>query len=330
MNVKIQGGGSGKYANTGSSFGAMQYLNHENEQRMTENKQIEPFFDHKGGEVDFATAVTQLDQNKAKLSRKDAKFFALTISPSEKEQKAMGETEQERSQAMKAYTRQVMDEYAKNFNKGLKGENLLYYAKIHHNREEKEGMHAHVIVSRKSLSNKVKLSPKTNHRNASRAGTVKSGFDRTNFYQKSEDLFDKKFNYEREYSKSFEYQNAIKNGTFQEKEKAVKQADLTPFKTIPEQEKNQDKKVSQETRTESLEQPPKKELSHKQQLSKAIYTNDTESFSKLLQEHEKELDKSHLGLIDEMKGKHMTIDEAIEKMAKNELNNHGKNKGRGI
>lgn len=338
MNVKIQGGGSGKYANTGSSFGVMQYLNHENEQRMGEKKPIEPYFDHKGENVEFATMVERLDQNKAKLSRKDAKFFALTISPSEKEQKAMGATEQERSVAMKAYTRQVMDEYAKNFNKGLRGEDLLYYAKIHHNREDKEGMHAHVIVSRKSLNNKVKLSPKTNHRSASRAGTVKSGFDRTNFFQKCEDSFDQKFSHKREYKDSFSYQNAIKNGSIEDVTKAVRQANLTPIKLIPEQEKNLDKKVSQEqsqakeiTRTESQE--PKKELTDKQKLSKAIYTSDTGRFKELMKDYAKELDKSHLKLINEMKGENMSVDKEIEKEVKNGLKNElnqGQSKGRGI
>ena len=271
MNVKIQGGGSGKYANTGSSFGAMQYLNHENEQRLGGKKQIEPFFDHKGENMEFATMVEQLDRNKAKLSRKDAKFFAITISPSEKELSKMGSTEAERSEAMKAYTRDVMDEYAKNFGKGLRGEDLLYYAKIHYNRGEKEGMHAHVIVSRKSKNNKVKLSPKTNHRSAGRSGTVRSSFDRTNFVKNCEDEFDKKFNYEREYKQSFEYQNAMKNGTFQEKEKAVKQSELTPNKTLlqelrqeqlrEEQRKNQEQSLEKTTRNKSQEQKPSKGFS---------------------------------------------------------------------
>lgn len=257
MNVKIQGGGSGKYANTGSSFGALQYLNHENEMNLAEKGQIEPFFDHEAQDVDFGVAVRELDHNKAKLSQKDAKFFAITISPSEKELSKMGSTEAERSAAMKAYTRDVMDEYAKNYGKGLRGEDLLYYAKIHHNREEKEGMHAHVIVSRKSKNNKVKLSPKTNHRSTGRSGTVRSSFDRTNFFKNCEDEFDKKFNYERQYTESFEYQNAMKNGTFQEKEAAVKQSELTPNKTLlqelrqeqlridamREQEKNQEQSL---------------------------------------------------------------------------------------
>lgn len=265
MNIKIQGGGSGKYANTGSSFGAMQYLNHENEKNLAEKKQIEPFFDHEGKKVDFATAVKELDQNKAKLCAKDAKFFSVTISPSEKELSAMGNTEAERSKAMKAYTRQVMDEYAKNFGKGLKGENLLYYAKIHHNRDEKEGMHAHVIVSRKDKENRIKLSPKTNHRRAGKSGPVRSGFDRTDFFKKCEDSFDIKFKYERQYSESFEYQNAVKNGTFKEKEQAVKQAEATPKKTLLQELKQEQ---FREEQRKNQEQSQAKEVARKNMPSK--------------------------------------------------------------
>jgi hypothetical protein len=147
---------------------------------------------------------------------------------------------------MKAYTRDVMDEYAKNFGKELRGEDLLYYAKIHHNREEKEGMHAHVIVSRKSKNNKIKLSPKTNHRSTGRSGTVRSSFDRTNFFKNCEDEFDRKFNYERQYTQSFEYQNAIKNGTFQEKEQAVKQSELTPNKTLLQELRQEEQRMNQD------------------------------------------------------------------------------------
>lgn len=279
MNVKIQGGGGGVYGNTGSSYGAMEYLNHENDKQKAKLGQIEPFFDHKGEKVDFATAITELDQNRAKLCAKDAKFFAITISPSEKELSVMGHTEEERSKAMKAYTRQTMDEYAKNFGKGLKGEDLLYYAKIHHNRGEKEGMHAHVIVSRKDRNNKIRLSPKTNHRKKS--GKI-NGFDRTNFFKSCEDEFDKKFNHTRAYEQSFVYQNAMKNGTFQEKEAAVKQSELTPNKTflqdLKQERLRQEQKIKEE---QSLEKPKvKKEVAQEQSLEKPKQEKESKNIIK--------------------------------------------------
>ena len=64
---------------------------------------------------------------------------------------------------------------------------LLYYAKVHHERNRetgKEDMHAHIIVSRKDMSNKLKLSPATNHRGTQK-GAVKGGFDREAFVRVS-------------------------------------------------------------------------------------------------------------------------------------------------
>jgi hypothetical protein len=37
-------------------------------------------------------------------------------------------------EVLKGYSRVVMNEYAKNFNRGLTGDNILYFGKIEHNR----------------------------------------------------------------------------------------------------------------------------------------------------------------------------------------------------
>ena len=89
------------------------------------------------------------------------------------------------NQELQNYSRQVMDEYAKGFNKGLSGDDILYFGKVEHERkynrfshevkngerkagEIKEGFqsHVHIIVSRKDMTNKIRLSPFANHRNA--------------------------------------------------------------------------------------------------------------------------------------------------------------------
>jgi hypothetical protein len=44
MNIKIQGGESGKYSNSGSSSNLVDYLEHEDLERMKEGKQVEYFF----------------------------------------------------------------------------------------------------------------------------------------------------------------------------------------------------------------------------------------------------------------------------------------------
>ena len=44
MNIKIQGGGSGTYANTGSCTGVTTYLQHEDLERMKNGQEVQPFF----------------------------------------------------------------------------------------------------------------------------------------------------------------------------------------------------------------------------------------------------------------------------------------------
>ena len=128
----------------------------------------------------------------------------------------MGATEEEQAEAMKHYIREVViPEYAKNFNKGLSAEDIKFYGKIHFDRNRssnQNNMHCHLIVSRKDQSNKIKLSPLTNHKNTKK-GTVKGGFDRTNLFQQAEQGFDKLFSYSRPLTETFEYYNTMKNGS---------------------------------------------------------------------------------------------------------------------
>ena len=98
----------------------------------------------------------------------------VEISPSEEELDHIGHDKEK----LRTYTRDVMDEYAGNFGKGLKGDDLVYFAKIEDNRYyrgddeavqhglAKQGdikpgaqTHIHVLVSRKCKNNKLKLSP---------------------------------------------------------------------------------------------------------------------------------------------------------------------------
>jgi len=219
MHIKIQGGGSGSYANTGSCYGVVSYLRHEDKELIEQDRPTEQFFSYDRDFVSPSEVVNSLDSNKAKLSRNDAKFFVLTISPSKKEITAMGNSKSEKSSAFKEYINQeVMTLYGDGFKKNLRANDLLYFAKIHHTRDEKEGeqMHAHIIISRKDKSNRIKLSPQTNHRNTSK-GSVIGGFDRTNFFKDVETAFDRWFKFEREVKDSFEYKNTMKNGTIEDK-----------------------------------------------------------------------------------------------------------------
>lgn len=243
MNIKIQGGGSGRYANKGSCTAIITYLQQEDMERVMEGQQVEPFFNYEHDRISAKEVTFQIDNNKAQLGRNDAKFYALTISPSKDEIKTMGNSPEQRADAMKKYVRNVMDEYAKKFNReGLNsGNQLKYYAKIHHNRGDNLlQMHCHVIVSRKCANNKLKLSPQTNHKNTKK-GMIKGGFDRTQFYQKGEELFDKQFKYERTPEQTFSYQNAMKNGGLDDIKSQIQKAVSREAQRNKEQTKSKSK-----------------------------------------------------------------------------------------
>lgn len=76
-------------------------------------------------------------------------------------------------------------------------------------------MHCPLIVSRKDQSNKVKISPLSNHRNTKK-GIITGGFDRT-LFEKVEKGFDKLFGYNRQLTEMFEYCNVMKNGSMTNK-----------------------------------------------------------------------------------------------------------------
>jgi len=221
MHIKIVS--SEKGSNKGSAAQAVFYLEKENEGKSLGEK--EWFFTHSKDKVGIREAIDTLDQNKGQLGKNDAKFFMVVISPSKEELQHIGNDPQK----LRAYTREVMDQYAKNFKRGISGEDLVYFAKIERHRhylgddpevkagrakqgEPKPGdqTHIHVLVSRKCKNNKLKLSPLSKHRNTSK-GPVKGGFTRIDFYQKAEQAFDEKFQYTRKLEDSFAYQNTLKN-----------------------------------------------------------------------------------------------------------------------
>ena len=220
MNIDFPPPSNGVYNNAGSSRRLANYLEHEDLKRMEKGIYTEGFFNLTEENLYKSQVVKDIDNNKAQLLKTDAKFYAIHISPSAKELQTMGNTEQEQAEAMKRYIREVViPEYAKNFNKELSAEDIKFYGKIHFDRDStrsdgnnQNNMHCHIIVSRKDQSNKIKLSPLTNHKNTKK-GTVKGGFDRTNLFQQAEQGFDKLFNYGRPLPESFEYFNTMKNGS---------------------------------------------------------------------------------------------------------------------
>ena len=226
MHIDFAPPSKGTYNNAGSSRQLASYMEHEDLERMEKGIYTDGFFNLTDNNIYKLKVIKDIDTNIGQLLKTDAKFFAIHVSPSESELQAMGNTEQEKAEAMKRYIREVfIPEYAKNFNKGLSEADIKFYGKIHFNRSRSDNelnMHCHLIVSRKDQTNKKKLSPLTNHKNT-KNGVIKGGFDRVSLFQKAEQGFDKLFGYNRQLSESFEYANTMKNGNIDDKLKMQEQ-----------------------------------------------------------------------------------------------------------
>lgn len=219
MHIDFAPPSNGTYNNSGSSRQLANYLEHEDLERMEKGIYTEGFFNLTEDNIYKSKVIKDIDVNIGQLLKTDAKFYAIHVSPSEKELRVMGNTEQKQAEAMKRYIREVfIPEYAKNFNKELSASDIKFYGKIHFNRSRSNNelnMHCHLIVSRKDQANKKKLSPLTNHKNTQK-GTVTGGFDRVNLFHQAEHGFDKLFSYTRKQAKSFDFHNTLKNDTIPE------------------------------------------------------------------------------------------------------------------
>ena len=219
MHIDFAPPSNGTYNNAGSCRQLTNYMEHEDLERMEKGIYTDGFFSLTDDNIYKSKVIKDIDSNIGQLLKTDAKFFAIHVSPSESELRAMGNTEQEKAEAMKRYIREVfIPEYAKNFNKGLSEADIKFYGKIHFDRSRSDNelnMHCHLIVIRKDQTNKKKLSPLTNHKNT-KNGVIKGGFDRVNLFQQAEQGFDKIFSYNRQQTESFDYLNTMKNGSISE------------------------------------------------------------------------------------------------------------------
>ncbi len=226
MHIDFASPSGGTYNNAGSSRQLIAYLEHEDLERMEKGIYTDGFFNLTEDNIYKSKVIKDIDTNIGQLLKTDAKFYAIHVSPSENELRAMGTTEQEQAEAMKQYVREVfIPEYAKNFNKGLSEVDIKFYGKIHFDRNRSDNelnMHCHLIVSRKDQTNKKKLSPLTNHKNTKK-GTVTGGFDRVNLFQQAEQGFDKLFSCNRQQRELFDYHNTMKNGSRTEQLKLQEQ-----------------------------------------------------------------------------------------------------------
>ena len=226
MHIDFASPSNGTYNNAGSSRQLANYLEHEDLERMEKGIYTEGFFNLTEDNIYKSVVIKDIDSNIGQLLKTDAKFYAIHVSPSEKELRAMGNTEQDQAEAMKRYIREIfIPEYARNFNKELSALDIKFYGKIHFDRSRsnnEQNMHYHLVVSRKDQTNKKKLSPLTNHKNT-KIGIIKGGFDRANLFQQAEQGFDKLFGYDRQQTESFDYQNVMKNCSISEQLNLQKQ-----------------------------------------------------------------------------------------------------------
>lgn len=275
-------------ANSGSSNRLVNYLQKENDEldklaKEAQSKehvlQIEArkmgFFSHQEKQITALEVEIRIDANKRKLGKNDAKFFSPTINFSKAELQHLSllatkgrevknvwemnlKEYQTFNNSIVQYSRQIMNNYAKNFNrenKGLKdGEDLLYFGKVEHNRkykgtdlEVKKGLaksgqdkpgfqsHVHIIVSRKSKDQRLKLSPTANEKNTTRRigeNDYRVGFDRKKWIQANERSFDQLFAYDRTELEKFQNQNILKNGSPHEKGELSKRIEKEKNKEI--------------------------------------------------------------------------------------------------
>lgn len=263
MNIDFPPLSKGTYNNAGSSRRLCNYLEHEDMERMEQGIYTEAFFNLSDDNIYKSQVIKDIDSNIGQLLKTDAKFYAIQVSPSEKELRAMGTTEEEQAKAMKQYIRDVViPEYAKNFNKGLSAEDIKFYGKIHFSRDRSDNelnMHCHLIVSRKDQAGKKKLSPLTNHRNTKK-GVITGGFDRKNLFRQAEKGFDSLFSYSRPLSESFEYYNTMKNGSISDQlnmqEREMKET--TQIQSIPQNTVSGEKEKKQTVNPPKIKKNPKR------------------------------------------------------------------------
>ena len=93
MNIDFPPPSNGVYNNAGSSRQLANYCEHEDLQRMEQGIYTEGFFNLTDDNVYKSHVIKDIDGNIGQLLKTDAKFYAVHVSPSEKELQAMGSTE---------------------------------------------------------------------------------------------------------------------------------------------------------------------------------------------------------------------------------------------
>lgn len=237
-------------SNKAGSMQLVNYLEKENRAASEHAVERELWFNTAGREIVPQEVRVRIDNNISKLGRNDAKFFLINISPSQKETAFLKECfgEKGAEEKLKQYAVRVMDAYAANFKRPAvhDSKDLLWYGKLERfryysfkdpevakgnvkagDRKEGEQLHVQIIVSRKDLSNKIKLSPLNNSRGLNIEHSQKLGqFDRVAFKGSAELIFDQMFGFDRAITDTMNYALTMKNGSPEQKKEISRQDDL--------------------------------------------------------------------------------------------------------
>jgi len=217
--------GKTEYNNSGSCTVLVNYLSKEDNEKGLER---ELYFNHDEDRINSIEVIRSIDNNCPNIEKNEAKFYSLVVAPEPDEMQHLKND----PNRLKEYVRDTMDIYAQNFNKkdgspkNMSGNDIVYYAKMEHNRyykgtdeEVKKGTakqgdplpgdntHVHIIVSRKDKSKEIKLSPLVNS---------KKLFHREAFKTKCCDHFDEKYKYEGS-GKELEKYLVMRDGTIEQR-----------------------------------------------------------------------------------------------------------------
>lgn len=126
--------------NTGSSGDLAEYLEKENIGKDLNDHEL--FFNHTDNNIFVDEVVFAIDNNRKGLKDNETKFYEMSISFSQKEMahiNSITSNPAEKKAAIQGYVRNVMDDYANQFDRKVKGhqiegKDLVYYAKIEQKR----------------------------------------------------------------------------------------------------------------------------------------------------------------------------------------------------
>ena len=93
MHIDFAPPSGGTYNNAGSSRQLVSYLEHEDLERMEKGIYTDGFFTLTDDNIYKSKVINDIDTIIGQLLKTDAKFFAIHVSPSESELRAMGNTE---------------------------------------------------------------------------------------------------------------------------------------------------------------------------------------------------------------------------------------------